>query len=637
MAQRTDLYSILMSYANNHHSPYIDIDIFTAFLDKHAKRSAEDAPEWRKWTNDLTAKFWSELSQLVENEKCALLNEKDKNRVFMTDFYIEQVQRAYANPDAAADQPFADEKSLELSLPPDLTRSLPVGEELESYLAEPQDTLLPIIKIVFPEDFGSALVLAAMIPGQLLEAALSKLRNYLRNHQNRDFYQRKLNPQFSGREILVKGALDQLEAQPLGCIPDMESAGEFSALFWTCFCGLVRSEIKRKTEFLSGEIAAVQSAYLIEVCIDFFKTRSLKAKERELALKDLESRFNRPPYLYTLEEIIKFTSSKGTPLLGQYSEEDLESFIRIKTTETNAQELPELIIVHGKKNEQYFIRKDKILPLCTRLLNEARPQIRKGITNRWIAMLREFRREPAMERETEFEKLAARYTVQCAPILSGLLGNQKLFLIYDELERSQEALPHTARFFFKGQLLPMTTLLLLKRKDLLVDARIALPFWYSLPFLPKIIGFFMSLGKKTAKAAPPPEEGDPREAESAAEGEAKSLGMALKAAAQKYENEMVPTGFTLDSYLEELEGRWHKILNKEEQKNLVEDVKALIRDKLRKILRLRTYGKINTGTIDRIAEAIILETPSLRQLDDPEALQLYIRLYVTKALITAKN
>jgi hypothetical protein len=635
MAQKTDLYSILMAYAEKHRSPSIDIDIFTTYLDKYAKRSAAEAPEWKKWTYDFIAKFWNELNGLVENEKCVLRSEGNKNRIFMTEFYAEQVRQAYLAPEKSAELPFPDERSLELTLPPDLVRPLTSRDELPHYLSEPQDTLLPIIKITFTEQFGSALALADMIPGQLLETALIKIQAYLRSHHNRDFFQHKLNPSFTGKELLIKQLFDQINASPVSCIASMESGADFTFLFWSYFSALLIAETKKKSDFLSGEIAAVQAAYLIEVFIEYFKARAAIAREQEAAFKELETRLNQPPYLFGMDDIIKFTNQKGTSLLDYYSTEELDAYLKKKTTEAEPQGLPDFLFIHGKNSEPWVIGRDRIVPLCNQLLLEARVRIKKAIIEHWTVLIREFREEPAMERETAFENLAAKYTAQLSPTLTTFLDDPRLFLLYSSPQYSQTFAPDTIRIFFKGQLLPMTTLLLLKRKDLLAEVRAALPFWYSLPFLSRIIAFFLNLGKNTSRPAPSRSGASPGDGP-AAEGESKPLGAALKTLAQNYQDRMVPPGHTPDSYLEELEGRWHRILNKDEQKTLVDDVKNLIRDKLRIVLRRRAYGKLNDETITRIAQGIIAESPTLNQLDDPEALHLYTRLYITKLLMTVK-
>ncbi|MDR1947778.1 MAG: hypothetical protein LBQ38_00115, partial [Spirochaetaceae bacterium] len=122
MAQRTDLYSILMNYADKHHSPYIHIDTFIEFLEKYAGRHAEEWPEWKKWTIDTNVKFWGELSHLTEEGKCVLLDGDQEGQIYLAEFYAEMVRQTYNSPDEAASMPFPNEHSLQITIPADQVR-----------------------------------------------------------------------------------------------------------------------------------------------------------------------------------------------------------------------------------------------------------------------------------------------------------------------------------------------------------------------------------------------------------------------------------------------------------------------------------------------------------------------------------
>ena len=91
MAQRTDLYSILVAYTNKNNSPYISINTFLDFLEQYAKGRSEENPEWQKWVKDKSIKFWAELSILVEGGKCELLADTDDGRIYMSHFYPQQL------------------------------------------------------------------------------------------------------------------------------------------------------------------------------------------------------------------------------------------------------------------------------------------------------------------------------------------------------------------------------------------------------------------------------------------------------------------------------------------------------------------------------------------------------------------
>jgi hypothetical protein len=322
MAQRTDLFSILISYANKNNSPYIDI---AQFLERYAKKVSAEQPEWLKWTNDINVKFWAEMSPLAEQGKCELLADTAEGRVYIAHFYLNLLENVYRDIDEQAGMPFPSEESLRIILPENQIRPMSAEYDLAGYLAEPQDSDIPVLKLLFPEDSGSALVLASMVPRKLAETAIMKIRNYLRRYGNKEYAIHKLAPQLQGKESVPANQIDQVLLRPLECFTAIAEGSELTYLFWAHFCVLVKADIKRKKERLGDEIAAMQSVYIIEAINNYYRALAVKRREAEIAFNNLETLLTKPPYLFNMDQILKFTSTKGVLLLGQYTAEDLEA------------------------------------------------------------------------------------------------------------------------------------------------------------------------------------------------------------------------------------------------------------------------------------------------------------------------
>ncbi|MDR0876953.1 MAG: hypothetical protein LBN21_02785 [Treponema sp.] len=630
MAQSTDLYPILKAYANKNNSPYIEIDVFLGFLKNYSGRKAPEQPEWAKWTKETGLKFWSEMSGLVESEKCILLSDTAEGRIYMPHYYAEALQEAYRSIDNTADMPFPDEESLRITIPQDQLKFVNLGSDFAPYFEKPDTEVLPIIKMIFPDGYGSALVLSPMIPRRLMEASLLKVRNYLRSHGNKEYALHKLTPQLQGKEKYLREILEQILIRPLDLITAMEAFGDFSYLFWAYFCALVKNDIKKKKEILAEDLAAIQAVYVIEVCNGFYKARAVKQRERELAFKALEFHMEQPPCHYAMDQIIKFTNNKGVPLIGLYSMEDLEKYVVKRTTESMDSELPAWLVFPGTKEMRWYIRKDKLLSLCAKLLVDTRPVIKKSITKRWMKLLREFWSEPAMEKDAEFDNLLTIYTKAKAPLLTSLLKSEKLLWVYEEASHNQGAIPPSSRIFKDGRLIPMSALYTISRKDILTDAKILLPFWYSVPVLTAIIAFFYNLGKKKKRKQQAGREIIVEE--EAEEGEAKDI----RHAAREIEASLVPPGQTLDAYLTDLETRWSRLLDKNARKNLVEDVNSLVRDHLRRVIRVQKNRRITRESLSDMATGLVTHTPALQKLSGQESLHLYMELYMVKLLLNIK-
>jgi hypothetical protein len=639
MAQMTDLYTVLLTYTNKQHSAYVDIEQFFSFLGRHI----DGRPEWRKWLAGTNTGFWEELAPLEEAERCKVFkNRQGTGRIIFIDYFIELITKSYKNM-ADLEVPYPDESSLKITIPQDLLRTVVVEEELGDYLDNPQLGQLPIIQLTFNDKLPPILVLAQHIPHLLLETALLKIQAYMGIHNNRDYFQNKLISQLRGKEPLIKQLMSQVEQQPQDCLRTMEDPGEFTSLCWAYLYSLIKGEVSKKHDLLPEDIIAYQSSCIIHICVTFYKKKGTKKRDRELALKTLESHLEKPPYRFKMKDIIDFTDGSGHLLLELYSEQDLQSFIKARTTEGIGGELPPLLIFHDRNKEQMFVSKTKILPLCMGLLNSARPQIQKAISKRWYKLIQDYQSEPAMEKDDEFEKLLRQYMEQFAPLLISFLDDSKLPVVQAESEYIQGSLPPEYKFYERGALLPLENLLMIRRKEILADSKSLLPFWYSVPFVSKITAFFSKLKKKSDKrdsraSADRPGKGEGGDGREPFQLKPKPAApdKQTKALIMQYEDELIPSGYTIEDYLEALENKWRKLVNKDAQKEMAEDIRKLVKDRLLRTLRLQQSRKLTKKAIDSLANAIVFETASLQHLDDPESLSTYIRLLIINILSEMK-
>ncbi|MDR2210113.1 MAG: hypothetical protein LBO65_01400 [Spirochaetaceae bacterium] len=649
MAQTTDLYPILKAYANKKKSPYISIEEFLSFLESYSARQAPEHPEWRKWAGETGVKFWGEMSGLVESEKCILMAEGPDGRIYMPYYYMELLTETYHSIDDSTDIPFPDEESLRITIPESQIKILHLETGLEPFFSGPRDetgipvslsthggkngegahasSLPAIVKLIFPEGLGSALIPAPMIPKRLMESALLKIRRYLRVHSNQEYALHKLSPSLQGREKQLREILDEISIRPLDCLTDMQSHSEFAWLFWGHFCALVKSDIKKKREILAEDLAAVQAVFVIETCCILYKARAVKQREREIAFRSLELRMEKPPYHYTLDEICKFTNDKGVSLIGMYTPEELDGYIKKQIVESKTGGIPDWLILQGKKGERWYIKKEKMLPLCTKLIADTRPFIKNEISKRWTRLIKAFRAEAAMDKDADFDKLLTSYTAVLCPALTALLADTKLQYVYEEMEQTKKIIPPSSRIYKSGLLLPMSALYAVRRKELLADARLMLPFWYSVPILASIAAFFKRLGKKRRKKEQAGED-------LLLEEETEDGGPEdIQNIARSIAGELVPPGQKLDDYLASLENRWSRLLNKQNRQNLVEDVNSLVRDKLRHTMRIQKNKKLSSQDLNEMAAELAARTPALRSLGEQDSLLLYMELYMVKLLL----
>ena len=637
MAKITDLYPLLKAYAAKITSPYIEIGVFLEFLQKYAGRKVQDNPEWGKWLTNPGIQFWSELSGLVENDTCVLMEDETGGHLYLPFYYIDKINDIYNDPDNEADLPFPTEESLNFTIPENQLAIISLGDLnlfFDEFRKKNKDDASEnwgpnqIVKMLFPDNLGSVLLLAGMIPRKLLESAMLKVRHYIRIRGNKEFVLHKLSPQFQGNEKYLQEMLDQLMMRPIDCLTSLEKSDDFAYIFWTYFCSLIKIDINKRNDALSEDIAAVQAANIIELCNGFYKTISTKKREREIAFRNLEINMGRIPCHYRKDEILKFCTDKGLPLLGMYSLQELDEYIKRKTTQTNKDELPEWFLLRGDNSRQWYVRKDKYLFLCVKMLLDTRPAVEKAIAKRWTKLLKEFRKDSTMEKDADFEKMLGTYTAEFNYLLTVLLADQRLPWVYEETERLHGPISPSLRIFKSGALLPLSALYALHRKNMLNDVKIRLPFWYSTPVLTAILGFFKKLFKRKVRRyntqSPEPEKSD--------DGKQSDL-KEIQNIAEAVQSELVPAHISLETYLDELELKWNRLIDVKFRENLVIDTQSLVRDHLRKMLRVHKSKKISREGIESAATLIISGTPALHQLSSLDALHLYIQLYMVKLLL----
>ena len=641
MAKETDLYPLLKAYSKKNKSPYIEIDTFLEYLEKYASHKAQEQAEWEKWVGNKSVRFWSELSVLAEDDKCMLIEDNTGGRIYMPLYYTDMLREIYNDPDKIADMPFPSEESLRVTIPESQLKIVNLKTEMKEFLDPPDDSQPPdevkksdasqIIKLIFPEGCGSALLLPAMIPRKLMEAVMLKIRHYLGIRGNKEFVLHKLTPQFQGTEKYLRDILDQVIVRPNECVNALEKAGDFTFVFWNHLCYLVKTDIKKRDETLSEDMAAIQSAHIIETFNGFYRAREVKSREREIAFRNLELRMAKPPGFFTRDEIAKFTTDKGVLLLGMYSAHELDNYLKKMTTESKNNMLPEWLVLNGKEGIQWYIKKDKYLSVCVKQLINTRPLIKKELARRWAKLLKSFQKEAAMEKEPEFENLLSSYTATFNTTLAAMLKDQRLQWIFDETESAAGGILPALRIFKAGKLLPLSTLYSIHRRDMLAGAKILLPFWYTFPVISSIAAFFHRL-TQNRKKKPVPESIEPEET---SEAGTKAV-YDLRGIAEAIKSELIPQGQTMKAYMDELEGRWNRLIGEQPRQNLTQDVQSLVRDHARKMIKIHKTKKISRESIHESVYRIINGTSALRGLSNQDSLCLYMELYMAQLLSTLR-
>jgi hypothetical protein len=639
MARGIDVYQVIRSFAHRNSLSELDYKAFAQSVQRQAKLSDQSEPIFRDLALNPDIVLVPRLFLLAKNKKLVLQTVGNEIRsIILPERYEEAFRQEYARMDENPDIPFPDEDSLKLTVPSEWIRSVSVEGDLATVVESSEESAVPLMRLSFPEGV-KPIVLPAALSGKLLEYAVQKLRQYLRKGANKEYTYNKLIYAFPGKEGQLKDALGAVLTKPFDAVKGIvRSDSDFTYPFWAYFVAAVKKDLDKKKDKSAEDWAYHQSALICEFFVNYYKGKAQRLQEQEAALKALDADLRKPPYYFSLDEILSFKNGKGSPLLGIFSQEELEARLRERSTKAEEGELPELLILSSGAH-RVFVATDRALLLTVKLIGEARAELRSRILSQWKKLLEDFRKCPAMMDDSAFLAELGTQVQAHFPMLDALLGSRLLALVRDEAASRGELPPDVARLFYKDDLVPLDELLSLDRKGLLTDAKMLMPFWYSVPILSSIARLIHRMGKsreeKAAAAARAArealEEAEPRDKTGRRGVTAKERRAEFEAAANRVARELLPQGYGLDEYLRELEGRWNTLLNPEAKKNLSYDVDCLARDYLRGVVRSMGPSTLTTERIKNLGSSLA-DAPALLKIKNHQALELYFQLYMVKVL-----
>ena len=624
---------MLIECARKIGSPCVGIDKFLRYIEKYVLKTPSEKREWDNAAG--AAKDWvmQEISVLVENGKCVSIVENQKEGVFIPLYCREKIEEAYSNIEALADIPFHTGASLRIQIPDGCYKTVVLNTGMGPFFEEKDaDAEIPdfgfsgpkdIVVIKFPQNYGTALVTASMMPRKIIEISLQKIRHYLYTLSNKEYAINKLNLRMGEKERLLRSFVDKIMQQPQDCLADMERADDFHYLFWTHFCPMVKNDITSKDNLLPDDLSTLQALFVIEVCSGVYRSMMTKKRSVDSAFKVLEARMEKSPWLYSLDEIVAFKNDKGIPLLHIYSQRELQEYIKNATRKDEGNNLSAWLTIPGEL-EQKFVKKEKYLSLCVNLLFGARSEIKGMLLNKWTDLLKNYSSEPAMKSDAEFEKMLEKQTKTVNLVLDRILKDPKLNLAYNELAQTPGAIPEHSKIFKNGSLIPFSDLYVLNRRLIISEIRLKLPFRYSIPFIVTLLSLFRRKNKQTAHA-----QTDNAERYSGTDKHTSEMQKSL----QLLKADILPKDKMLDDYLAELEDRWCGLINKNSRENFIADVKALLKDNLRRAMKVYKFKHITRKGLREMSTFIIKTNSALQKTRDKDALHLYMELYMIKLLL----
>lgn len=639
MGTSANLSQIIRFYADKQKSPFIDFHEFCAYLKKYAEHHVEEQAELVKYLGDPAQTVSAELEGLT-SKRIATVITRDKKKIIVSVSYFSVLY-------AKRFKEILDNETIPYPCVNDLPKNFPLDilEQKESgnyikEILEKQDTKSQNLFIVMFSHDCPSMILPACIPVKvLMETSKKKIRRILSKDEYHDYYLKKLRSSNPGKEVIIQHFFQNFVEDKFQSdnIEDTLSSDDY--YYWSQLCYFIRQDFEKIQDKTAEDINILQAIEITEIHNVFLKQKMQNAQRKQEALKQLAFNLTKPPYIYTVDQMIKFKDNNGKTLYGQFNEEDFKSFLMHETGDAKEGELPQLLVFKVESGTKYYIYKNKVLPLTVRLCNEAHNAIEVTLENRWYEKLMDYERLPEMNNAKDFENAVAEEIRKQAPVLWALVNANFMTLL--SYEKGVDENMDGGRIFHGNELLPFTEMLLLRSGDILSAAKMRLPFWYTIPVISWIAALFSNKKKKpksekVSKGTPKgfeelDEDYDESESEKAKSTKTKKRAKkdVLADMAEELSAEFLTEGTTIDRELDFLCKQWNKMISTQASLQLTEDVNSLIRDYMRKVISTLTASTFTAERVRSLAKSLV-KTPNMQKIKEEEALTAYVELYILK-------
>lgn len=625
MATTANLSSIIRFYAEKQKSPFIDFREFCTYVKKYAEHHVEEQGELVKYLGDPSNTVSAELAGLEEKHLASVITNGAKKTIVSISYFSLKFANQYKE--------ILKNDSINYPLESDLPKRFPTPiiekKAADDYIInsiEKTNPKSPILYIlVFARDIPT-LLLPACVPVKLLiETAQLKIRKALKKDEFHDYILKKLRSANPAKEISIKNFFTHFVDRDYEGYLNVSDGDDY--YLWNQLCYFLRQDFEKIQDKTLEDINILQAIAISEIHSSYLKQKMQTDKKREEALKELAVNLGEYPYFFTINQILKFHDKNGKLLYGQYSEDDLKDFLSTNTTDLEDNQLPKLLVFKVASGNKYYVYKSKVPQLVIRLCNEAHDSVKKSLTTKWYNRLYNFEKIPEMYDDVKFEDCLEEQIELSSPVLYSLLNaNFMALLSYDIKPDNLD----NFQLFVDGKLLPYSDLLMLKKEQILSDAKIQLPFYYSIPIINWIVSLFHNRKKqKSTKNEVQKSIVDSETKENPKTAKSKEETLALMA--KDIANEFIPEGSTVDRELDFLNKQWNKRITTDANRALTEDVNALIRDYTRKILRTLSAQTFTKERVENLAESLV-NTPIMKKIGEEKFLTEYVALYMIRLI-----
>lgn len=624
MVAISNLSSILKHYANRQKSPFIDFREFCDYVKKYAEHHVEEESSLVRYLGDSSQTISAELLGLSEKNIVGLIENNNRKTIICVQYISNIIALKYKEMITNVSIPYPIVTDLPKNFPLSLIEKKQASEYIIKNLNKKPENLPNLYILEFANEMTSLLVPAIVPIKVLLETAQKKIKKILKKEEYHDYFIKKLRSTNPTREISIKSFFTHFVDTQDDRFIDFDQGDDY--YLWNQTLYFIRQDFSKIQDKTIEDINILQSVQISEIHSTFLKQKFQNQQKREDALKELEAALAKPPYFFSMNQILKFQDKNGRLLYGRYSEEDLKEFLTKMTQEGPLNQLPQLLIFKVDSGTRYYVYKKKVIQVVVRLCNEANVSIGKALETKWYNCLLNYEKLKEMTDNVAFEKVLRKMVEEHSPVLYALLNANFMSLL--ALEKDDDETMEGFHLFVNQHLLSYQELLMLKNNQILANAKSRLPLIYTIPIISWIISLFGSSNRKKQKIVEAPKK---EEKSTVQKEKQKSKAEIISSKAKDIITEIIPEGSSVDRELDFLEKQWNKLISKDARMNLTEDVNSLIRDYTRKVANTISSQNFSRERIENLANTLV-KTPNMQKIKEEKSLKEYVILYMLRLL-----
>ena len=323
----TDLLHLLRMFSLRRNSAQVTLQPFQDYLHRYARHYLQQKPELAVHLEISLETLLSELKKIQDEGDIEITTDKSNTTIIFVPYYhVDNISRQYANLEQHPDIPFPLLSDLPKNFPGKLLKTITLSDDIALINPESKESSFLYV-LNYNGDIPALIFPGSYKTEKLLNLALDKVKLFLSKDESRDYMQKRLLVANPGKEFTVKTFITRAMSHSVNSFQNVKESGD-NYILWGQLCAFIKQEFAKKNEKLPDEMALLQAAGILEYLNNYYRNKVQKDLQTDTALKNLLLAFQKSPYYFTMKQITQFTDSRGVPLLGQYSEETLQKFMK---------------------------------------------------------------------------------------------------------------------------------------------------------------------------------------------------------------------------------------------------------------------------------------------------------------------